>query len=107
MSVHDAPQSHDGQNSFTFELRFSEEFNLSYLTLRDNAFTVTGGRITTARRLDKPSNTRWEITVMPRTNDATTIQLPITTDCDADGAICTDDGRRLSNSLDFTVTGPS
>ena len=27
--------------------------------------------------------------------------------CDAPGAICTGDGRKLSDSLDFTVSGPS
>ena len=40
----DTPSSHDGQTSFTFELRFSEELHLSYVTLRDHAFTVTGVR---------------------------------------------------------------
>ena len=30
----DIPESHDGQNAFIFELRFSEEFILSYTTLR-------------------------------------------------------------------------
>ena len=37
------PESHDGSADFTFQLRFSEEFSLSYRTLRDHAFTVTGG----------------------------------------------------------------
>ena len=40
----DVPQTHDGSTEFTFELRFSEELELSYLTLRDEgAFAVTGG----------------------------------------------------------------
>ena len=34
-----------------------------------------------------------------------TIVLPATTDCEAQGAICTGDGRKLSNSLSFTVSG--
>ena len=46
-AIHDAPESHDGQEDFTFELRFSEEptegFSSLTLTLRDHAFTVTGG----------------------------------------------------------------
>ena len=50
-TIHDAPDSHDGQSKFTFELRFSEEFGLSYKTLRDHAFTVTGGEVVKARRL--------------------------------------------------------
>ena len=49
-SIHDAPQTpHDGTSAFTFELRFSEHIPLSYRTLRDHAFTVTGGEVTKAR----------------------------------------------------------
>ena len=101
-----APASHDGENVFTFELRFSEEFGLSYETLRDHAFTVTGGTVKEAQRLDKPSNILWRITVRPNTDGQVTITLPITEDCDAQGAICTDDGRKLSNELVLTVSGP-
>ena len=76
------------------------------MTLRDHAFEVTGGSIVNARRLNPPSNVGWEITVEPSGNGAVTIVLPVTTDCAATGAICTDDGRKLSNRLDFTVSGP-
>ena len=31
---------------------------------------------------------------------------PPTTDCDADGALCAGDGRKLSNRLEITVPGP-
>ena len=105
----DTPSSHDGNTAFTFELRFSEEFELSYKTLRDHAFTVTGGEVTGARRLDRDSatpNIRWEITVAPDGNGDVTIVLPITTDCDTEHAICTGDGRRLSNRTELTVSGP-
>ena len=109
-SIHDAPESHDGQNAFTFELRFSEEFELSYITLRDHAFTVTGGSVTKARRLQRDSdepNRRWEITIEPESNASLTIVLPVPTDCDDQGAVCTGDGRKLSNRLELTVSGPS
>ena len=101
-----APASHDGSSEFTFEIEFSEEFGISYATLRDHAFTVTGGSVETAQRTDKPSNIAWLITVKPQGNGDVTIVLPVTTDCNADGAICTGDGRKLSNSLSFTVSGP-
>ena len=100
------PPSHDGSATFTFELRFSEEFELSYVTLRDHAFTVTGGEVTKARRLERPGNIRWEITVRPDSSGAVSVVLPVTVDCEADGAICTVDGRRLSNRLEVTVNGP-
>ena len=54
-TLENTPEFHDGEDPFTFELRFSEEFGLSYVTLRDDhAFTVTGGTVTRARRLERP-----------------------------------------------------
>ena len=102
--LRDLPESHDG-SAFTFELRFSEAFPISYLTLRDRAFTVTNGHVTGARRLDNPHhesagmqpNREWEITVEPATGaEEVSITLPATTDCTATGAICTADDRALS-----------
>ena len=106
-AIHDAPESHDGQSVFTFELRFSEtpKDDLSYATLRDHAFTVTGGAVTNARRLEPGRNVRWEITVQPSGNDGVTVSLPATTDCTAQGAICTGDGSKLSSALELTVPG--
>ena len=110
-AIHDAPDSHDGQADFTFELRFSEEpkEGFSSLTLRDHAFTVTGGTVEGARQLDGGSatpNIRWEISVTPDSNADVTVELPATTDCEAQGAICTEDGTMLSSPLEFTVKGP-
>ena len=107
-SVSAAPGSHDGSVTFTFELRFSEETgdDFSYKTLRDHAFTVTGGVVVKARRLAPPSNVGWEITVRPDSNGTVTVVLPATTDCAAQGAICTGDGRMLSSRLEITVAGP-
>ncbi len=100
------PSTHNGTAVFTFQVRFSEEFPLSYRTLRDHAFTVSGGEVKKANRLETGSNIGWLITVQPGSDAAVTISLPATTDCADDGAICTEDGRKLSNSLEFTVDGP-
>ena len=105
-SVENAPASHDGENAFTFELRFSEEPRLGYKKLRDHAFTVTGGTVKKAERLEKGSNTGWRITVRPDGNGDVTVVLPVTSDCDAQGAICTADGRMLSNRNELSVSGP-
>ena len=110
-ATHDAPGSHNGQEKFTFELRFSEELGtgFSYKTLRDHAFTVTRGEVVGARRLDSDSDTpniRWEISVTPDSTADVTVELPVTTDCEAQGAVCTDDGTVLSSPLKFTVKGP-
>ena len=106
-SIHNAPDSHDGSAAFTFEVRFSEDMeSFSYTTLQEHALTVTGGSVSKARRLEAGKNIRWEITVQPSSNADVTIALPITTDCTAQGAICTGDGRSLSNRLELTVSGP-
>ena len=105
-SLENAATSHDGSGVFTFELRFSEEFSLSYRTLRDHAFTVAGGAVEKAERITKGSNLRWRITVQPNGNGQVVIVLPETTDCDVQEAICTRDGRNLSHSLELTVGGP-
>ena len=107
-TIHDAPDSHNGRKKFTFELRFSDELkqSFSFKTLRDHAFTVTGGKVVRAKRLKKDENARWEIHVRPSGDRTVTIVLSATTDCDAQGAVCTEDGRMLSGRVELTVAGP-
>ena len=107
-SAHGVPEAHDGSTTFTFELRFSETpaDGFSYKTLRDHAFTVTGGEVVKARRLEQGKNVRWEISVTPDGDGAVAIALPETTDCNAAGAVCTQGGRMLSNRLEVSVSGP-
>ena len=108
VSVESAPTSHNGSDSFRIRVAFSEtpESGFSYTTMRDHAFTVTGGDVTGARRLVSGKNLRWEVTVQPSGNADVTVELPVTTDCAAQGAICTDNDEKLSNSLNLTVSGP-
>ena len=112
VSLANVPESHHGTGVFTFEIRFSEEVKLSYKTLRDHAFTVTGGSVVKAQRTDKPSNIPWRITVRPESEGEVIIILPATTKCAALRAICTADGKKLSDPpgptdpLTFTVSGP-
>ena len=99
-SFSDVPAEHDGAGAFTLTLVFGEEpTGLSYRTVRDSLFTVTGGAVTTARRLAPPSNRRWELTVAPAAHGAVTITLPA-------GAVETQDGRRLDGTTAATVAGP-
>ena len=107
-SAQNVPSSHDGSATFIFELRFSEELvsDFSYVTMRDHVLTVTGGSVTYVRRLGPPSNIGWEIHVTPDSDGPLIIVLPVTTDCSAQGAICTEEGGMLSGGLEFTVNGP-
>ena len=103
----DVPARHGGTAAFTFELHFSEEFGISYVTVRDSVLEVGGGTVTRARRLAKPSNMGWEITVDPNTDGDLGIVLRAGRACSETGAVCTDDGRLLSNRLEATVAGPA
>ena len=106
VSLENSPATHNGTDVFTFEIRFSEELPLSYRTLKFHALQVTGGTVTKAQRVDNASDIHWRITVRPDADGNVTIVLPVTDDCDDQGAICTGDGRKLSNGLEFTVVGP-
>ena len=101
------PSEHGGPGErFTFELTFSEAPSMSYRVVRDHAFTVTGGTIRRAQRLERPSNIRWRITVEPSGWGAVALTLPGGRACTATGAICTADGRMVSNSPSATIAGP-
>ena len=108
-TIHDQPSSHNGEDAFTFELRFSEDPqpDFSYTTVRDHAFTVTEGSVTYVRRLEPGKNVRWEVTVTPGSSAAVAIALNATTDCAAQGAICTEEGGKLSGGLQLAVPGPN
>ena len=105
--VESLPQRHDGSTSFTFELVFSEEVAIGYRTVRDSVFEVTGGEVTRARRHSPPSNMRWVITVVPSSDGDVVLVLPSGRSCDSNGAVCTSDGRMLSNRLEPTIEGPA
>ncbi|WP_428097254.1 Calx-beta domain-containing protein [Candidatus Rariloculus sp.] len=99
------PAEHAGQGSFSFRVAFSEGISISYKTVRDASFTVTGGDVTHARRVDGRRDL-WRIAIEPDSDETVTVRLPETTDCGASGAICAGDGRGLSHSLSATVSGP-
>ena len=101
------PEEHDGTSAFDFRVAFSEDIGNSYTTLRDAAFTVTGGGVTGAHRVDG-RNDLWEITVRPDSREEITVTLPGGRECGATGAVCTggDHPRPLSNSPSATVAGP-
>ena len=44
------PVAHDGEGGIRFRVAFSEDIGISYRSLREDAFTVTGGRVTPVRR---------------------------------------------------------
>ena len=104
----DLPDSHDGSTAFTFRVLFSEDVGISYVNMRDDAFSLSEGDVTGARRVDG-RNDLWEITVEPDDDSDVGITLPANRSCTTTGAICTreDSPRQLTNSPTATVTGPA
>ena len=101
------PSSHSGGGrSFAVRVRFSEAVPTGYRVLRDRALRVTNGEATKFRRVNGSDALR-EVHVMPYSNASVTLELVATTDCSAVAAICTEDGRPLSNGLSLTIPGPS
>ena len=105
-SFEGVPEAHDGETAFRVRVAFSEGISISYTRMRDASFTVTGGDVTAARRVDGRRDL-WGITIEPDSDEAVTVRLPETTDCGASAAICTGDGRGLSHALSATVAGPA
>ena len=104
--VEAAPAGHDGETPFTLRLVLSEPVRNSYRAVRDDAFEVTGGTVTRARRVDGRSDL-WEVTVAPQGGEAVRIALPGDRACGTPGALCTADGRAVSTPLLLLVPGPA
>ena len=68
---------------------------------------VTGDAVLKAERTDKRGNIPWRSTAPPDSNGTGGIELPTTAGWEPDGAICTQDGKKLSHLPDFPVKGPS
>ena len=100
----DLPAGGHGANPFTFKLRFSEEFPLSYKTLQNHALGVTNGTLTGVARATQGENRAWNVTVTPTGGGAVTVALAETTDCAVEGAICAAGQRKLA-AVSATVPG--
>ena len=100
------PDDHNGVDNFTFRTYFTESVSIDAATLRDHGFVVTGGSVVAAEALSRSNNRIWEITVAPTSTDDVAVALPAGQVCETEGAICTADGRRLSNRPYVFIYGP-
>ena len=98
---------HKGSGTFEVRLAFNTEPELSYKTVRDTMFDVTGGTITGARRVTRRKNQHFDIVVKPSGNDAMTFSLhsPLPA-CGETGSVCTEAGRMVEGPVSATVLGP-
>ena len=100
------PAAHNGKNWFWLRLRFNESPDLSYRTLMNRALTATGGTVKKASRVNRRYSDLWNIAVKPSSQAPVTLTLASSGDCGQLTAVCTADGRALSNSPSVTVQGP-
>ena len=101
------PAEHDGESGIRFRVALSENIGISFRALREDAFTVSGGRVTGGRRVDGRRDL-FEMTVRPESFADVTITLPAGRECGVSGAICTkgENRRKLTNTPTATVAGP-
>ena len=107
-SFENMPEAHDGAGAFRFRVAFSEPIAISFRSLREDAFAVTGGRVTRGKRVDGRKDL-FEITVEPDGAGEVAISLPAGRECSVSGAICTwgPPRKQLTNTPTATVAGPA
>ena len=74
-SFHGAPDAHNGKQLFTFEIRFSEDFDGLRLGALKQALEVTGGRVVDVKRTVRGENGGVTVRVRPASSGALTVTL--------------------------------
>ena len=101
------PAEHDGT---AFDIRFhlsAEPAGLSYRTVQNGLFDVTGGSIEKASRLNAGKNNGWTLRIDPSGFGDVTVRVKPTTACDTAPGVCTADGRKLAGGLQVLIAGPA
>ena len=119
------PAQHDGSKAIKVRVAFSDAVEESPENVGEHGVEVEGGDVTSVRPVDgnapggaaaAPATTRsvggqdgevvWEFEIDPDSDGDLTISLEAWRPCDEAGAICTADGRVLSQGISTTVRGP-
>ena len=106
----DVPAAHDGSNPFELRIVFSEELaaatggsGTGALARVRRSLAVAGGSLDNVSKASPPARADFRIRVTPSGDTAVTLSLPRETGCAHADALCTPDGRPLSNSPSATV----
>ncbi len=103
----DLPEAHDGESAFRFRVAFSEPLSwMNGRRLREDVVAVAGGRATSASRVNRRRDL-WELTVEPDSPSDVTVTVAAGAACGTPAAVCTKDGRALSETISATVRGPA
>ena len=98
------PSSHNGEDSFTFNIEFSESVWVDAGLGKDNLLRVTGGTVTAAHWLDRRTE-EWQVTIQPNADGDITVVLPGGRSCSVAGAPCAAGDRVLSGEKTVTISG--
>ena len=102
----DVPAEHDGETAFKLRIAFSEPLSwMNSRRLREHVVAVSGGRATKAGRVNRRRDL-WKLTVEPDSLADVTVTLEAGAACRTPAAVCTSDGRVLTNTISTTVRGP-
>ena len=97
------PAAHDGSTAFTLQVLFSEALAPGGSGRKlAQALTLTRATRGTVRRVNERRDL-YEFPVQPSGTAAVTVSLSATSDCAASDAVCTADGKALSNEPRVTV----
>ena len=102
-SFENVPEEHDGSVEFALDVRFSEALGRDDYAPTAASFDVGAG---TATAVEDLGGGLWRVRVRPDSWPDTTVTLADGRGCGSAGAVCTADGRALSNTAEASVAGP-
>ena len=98
------PERHDGEGQVEVRVGFSEAIEES------PEVGVEGGEVTSAREVYAREEDRevvvWEFEIEPDSDEDLTVSIEAGRSCEEPGAVCTTDGRALSEGISTMVRGP-
>ena len=98
-----APPEHDGSGAFWLSVRFSEALGEGGVVPAPASFRVRAGK---ARQVERIEAGLWRVKVKPDAWRDVTVTLAPPAGCADEGAVCTADGRALTNTPSARVGGP-
>ena len=113
------PDRHDGTKRIKVRVAFSEPIDETPKRMREHGVRVQGGAVTSARPVGgqapggagtRSAGSRevvWEFEIKPDSGGDVTVSFEAGRPCGEPGAICTADGRALSEGISTTVRGPA
>ena len=97
------PSEHDGTAAFALDVRFSEALGETAHAPAAGSFAVQGGKVKQVRQVESGL---WRVRIAPKSWKDMTVTLAGGRGCGEAGAVCTADGRALTNTSTATIGGP-